>query len=121
MAGGPEEEGLCAGREGAQVAAGSPGPRANPHCVALVAVPPDEHQRPSGWMGWAGRGRAAGRWHCLTVGERGLRLGGITFYSHQIMQVTNKHTCNPQVDVLSRWVGVRREALPSPRRTPSCN
>lgn len=116
-----EEEGACVGQEGAQVAAGSPGPRANPHCAVSVAVPPNENQRPSGWMGWVGRGQAAGRLRCLTAGERGLRFDGNTFHSHQIMQATNKHTCNPQVDVLSRWVGGQREALPPPRTTPSCS
>lgn len=114
------EEGPCADQEGAQVAVGSLGPRANPHYVASVAVPPDENQRLSGWMGWVGWGQGAGGRCWLTAGERGLRFAGIIFCSHQIMQATNKHTCNPQVDVLSRWVGSWRGPLPW-RRTLSCS
>lgn len=38
----------------------------------------------------------------------------------QIMQTTNKHTCNLQVDVLSRSFGLQREA-PLWRRLPACS
>lgn len=100
------------------VAAGNPDLRVPSHYVASVA---EGKRRPSGPMGWEGRGREAGGRSWSTVKERGLWKSDMMLKSLSlIMQGTNRRTCNPQVDVLSRSLGPQGDTR-AWRRSPACS
>lgn len=99
------EEGPCVALEEVQVGVGSLGLHAKLHYVLLVVAHHVETQRLSGLMGWEGLEQEVKGRSWFTLKERELCCSGkniLYLILSLIMQTTNKHTCNLQVDVLNR-------------------